>query len=163
MDPTIIVAVISGISSIAVAVISKPQDNSTNSRHGEEHLKSTSRTLDTNQNYSPEKSQQNDHISLSRWKTYKSIKWVVSGGLGLTTIILLLSSANGAREGSLASHSFREYLKYCYNLDTSDPQYNQKAKALWTEFEKVNEANIKSQNNPFNLFSQRSYTIPSCK
>ncbi len=103
MDPTIIVAVISGISSIAVAVISKPQSNSTNSRHNDENLKSTSRTLDTNQNYSPEKSQNNDdRISLSQWKAFKSIKWVISGGLGLTTIILLLSSANGAREGSLA-------------------------------------------------------------
>jgi hypothetical protein len=163
MDPTIIVAVISGISSIAVAIISKPQSNSTNSRHGRENLKSASRTLDTNQNYPPEKSQHNDRAYSSRRKTYKSIKWVVSGSLGLTTVILLLSSANGAREGSLVSNAFREYLKKCYNLDTSDPQYNEKATARWSEFEKANKANISSRDNPFNLFSQRSYAIPSCK
>ena len=51
MDPTIIVAFVSGISSIAVAVISKPQSNSTNSSHSEENLKSTSRTIDTKQSY----------------------------------------------------------------------------------------------------------------
>ncbi|MFO0211182.1 MAG: hypothetical protein ACK53E_10485 [Pseudanabaena sp.] len=146
-----------------MAVISKPQSNSTNSSHSEENLKSTSRTIDTKQSYSPEKSQHNDRTSLSRRKSNRSIKWVISGGLGLTTIILLLSSANSARESSLASNSFREYLKYCHNIDTSDAQYNKKAKALWSEFEKANEVNINSQSNPFNLLSQRSYTIPSCK
>jgi hypothetical protein len=128
MDPTIIVAVISGISSIAVALISKPESKAKNSKSDETPRKSSTTIYKNSEIQSSNTNQEDGVTSLIHKKSFNKTKIIIVSFLALTAL------------GATGNNLFNEYkqekmvkfIKNCLHFEGSGypDDWNQKAPPL---------------------------------
>ena len=115
MDPTIVVAVISGISSIAVALISKPESNAKNSKSDETHIKSSTTIYQSNRITSSDINQKYGGIPPTHKKSFNKTKIIIVSFLALTsfgaTVYNLFSNYQEEKKS--------EFIKSCLNYKGS--------------------------------------------